>query len=60
MMGHPPIFLHRADRDGTFDSICIRCFQTIATEFREAVGAEIEHQCVPSDLTTLAPRVWQN
>ena len=30
-----PSYLHRSNYDGTFDSICIRCFQTIASSLAE-------------------------
>ena len=62
MPGQQPTFLHRANRDGTFDSICLRCFHTIATETNEAAlaGAEMEHQCVPSALTTPLPKIWKD
>jgi len=26
-----PDFYHRANQDGSFDSICLYCFQTVAT-----------------------------
>jgi hypothetical protein len=29
MADHLSPYLHRANRDGTFDSICIRCFVTV-------------------------------
>jgi hypothetical protein len=31
-----PHFPHRCNHNGTFDSICIECFQTVATEIEEA------------------------
>ncbi len=45
-------FLHRANTDNTFDSICIRCFRTITTGISECqlAEAETEHQCAPSAL----------
>jgi hypothetical protein len=46
-------YLHRANRDGTFDSICIRCFVTVATAVTEFRLAEPEssHRCLPSSLS---------
>jgi hypothetical protein len=39
-----PTFLHRANRDGTFNSICTICFHTIATGIHtdSLAGAERE------------------
>ena len=46
------IFAHRHNTDGTIDSICSRCFQTIATVLVEADLPRIEsrHVCVPHNL----------
>ena len=40
-------FLHRVNRDGSFDSICMRCFQTIASTHCETalMGTEHRHEC---------------
>ncbi len=40
-------FPHRRNPDGTFDSFCIRCFATVATESTETElhPAEIAHAC---------------
>jgi hypothetical protein len=40
-------FPHRHNPDGTFDSICAGCFQTLATARIEAELAEVEnaHNC---------------
>lgn len=45
-------FAHRATPSGTFDSICLTCFRTIATVRAEAHLAEREsnHRCDPIDL----------
>jgi hypothetical protein len=42
-----PPFPHRRNRDGTFDSICGQCFQTVATKATEAElhVAEKDHEC---------------
>ena len=37
-------FPHRCNRDGSFDSICMRCFQTIASCFSESALADAERQ----------------
>jgi hypothetical protein len=57
-----PSFLHRFNRDGTFDSICIRCFQTIVTNSEERLlaMAEMNHLCVPSAVTARTPKVKMN
>jgi len=43
-------FAHRRNDDGTFDSICPTCFQTIAQSAREPdlQNAEGRHVCNPS------------
>ena len=48
-----PKFPHRMNRDGTIDSICPRCYATIATSTREADLERIEaaHVCNPSRLS---------
>lgn len=40
-------FAHRANGDGTYDSICRACFQTVGTVSREADldKPEQDHQC---------------
>jgi hypothetical protein len=47
-----PMFPHRHNPDGTIDSICIRCFATIATEYDEADLRKVEeaHICSGLDL----------
>jgi hypothetical protein len=37
-------FLHRVNYDGSVDSICMCCFQTIASLRSGAVLADAEHQ----------------
>ncbi|MEZ2347987.1 hypothetical protein [Terriglobus sp. RCC_193] len=41
------IYSHRKNPDATFDSICHRCFSTVATESSEAALAkhEQQHEC---------------
>lgn len=42
-------FVHRPNHDGTFDSICVRCFVTVATKFNEGdlEPSELNHDCDP-------------
>lgn len=42
-------FFHRTNRDSTIDSICTRCFITIATgnSHDDLIGAEKMHECTP-------------
>ena len=46
------LFAHRNNPDGTCDTICSRCFQTIATVRDEAELPRIEsqHVCDPTSL----------
>lgn len=45
------IFVHRQNEDGTFDSICIGCFQTVALGMNEPDLEQLEgeHVCVAED-----------
>jgi hypothetical protein len=40
-------FIHRMNRNGTIDSICPRCYETLTTSTWEAEleAVEAEHQC---------------
>jgi hypothetical protein len=42
-------YAHRSNDDGTFDSICLRCFRTVTTAYSEPelVFGEAQHSCVP-------------
>ena len=42
-----PSYPHRKNRDGSFDSICLRCFATIARakEVAELKNREKQHVC---------------
>ena len=42
-------YAHRLNEDGTFDSICLHCFQTVttATSEPELVFGEAQHVCAP-------------
>ena len=44
---HAAIFPHRRNRDGSFDSICMTCFRTVATKYKETElnDAEKDHTC---------------
>jgi hypothetical protein len=48
-------FPHRMNRDGTFDSICPRCFVTVANAIHETDLARFErcHVCDSSATTLL-------
>jgi hypothetical protein len=35
-------FAHRTNRDGTFDSICLRCFHTAVSTFDESLLESLE------------------
>jgi hypothetical protein len=45
-------YKHRTNKDGTFDSICLCCYRTIATAHDESLleTAESGHQCKEADL----------
>ena len=47
MFGHVPVFSHRHNPDGSFDSICKLCFVTIASSNleEELAIAEAKHEC---------------
>jgi hypothetical protein len=48
----PPLFPHRRNNDGSFDSICLKCLVTIANAGCETdlVKPETYHVCNPSIL----------
>ena len=52
----PPFFPHRRNKDGSFDSICLKCLLTIANERNEADLAKHDryHVCIPSVLSERA------
>lgn len=47
LMQETPAFSHRQNPDSTFDSICKRCYRTIATTESESdlIRSEKEHTC---------------
>jgi hypothetical protein len=52
----PPFFPRRRDRDGSFDSICLKCLLTIANSGIETDLAKHDkfHVCNPSNLSQQA------
>ena len=48
-------FPHRENRDGTWDSICPRCFRTVATatDPLKLEAEEIAHDCDPDEIYRL-------
>ena len=52
----PPFFPHRRNRDGSIDSICLKCLLTIAT-VRNELDLHLHdknHICLPSILSQRA------
>jgi uroporphyrinogen-III synthase len=49
MIPQTPSHLHKSNRDGTFDAICLRCFMTIgsAPSIANLGPAENQHVCDP-------------
>jgi hypothetical protein len=45
-------YKHRANSDGTFNSICLRCFHTVVTTHDESLLQIFEqpHHCADADL----------
>jgi len=41
-------FAHRANKDGSFDSICLKCYATVGTAYDESDldAMEAVHHCV--------------
>ena len=54
-----PFFPHRRNKDGSFDSICLKCFATVASHKTEEELKEQDkvHVCVSSMLSERANRV---
>lgn len=48
-------FAHKSNRDGTWNSICSRCFMTVATTHDESLLFEKEkaHRCAGFDLARM-------
>jgi hypothetical protein len=55
-------FAHRHNPDGTYDSICPRCIQTIATvrDETELPRIESQHTCDPDILERFGRLVFQD
>jgi hypothetical protein len=59
--GSRPPFPHRKNANGTHDSICPRCFATIATEQdqNDLLAQEAGHVCRDEDLLRMQrPKKW--
>lgn len=52
MSSDRPTFIHRLNKYGTFDSICMKCYRTVATQQPEPALAEKEqtHVCGQGDV----------
>jgi len=48
---------HRKNKDGTYDSICTRCFATVARTYSEAALAEHDKKHVCEQVTLLGRRL---
>jgi hypothetical protein len=48
-----PFFPHRRNKDGSFDSICLKCFATVASHMTQEELRELDknHVCVNSLLS---------
>jgi hypothetical protein len=62
MSAERPRFFHRSKEDGTFDSICMKCFRTVDTAKRDADLADKEqtHVCHGEDLLNLGNSAFAN
>ena len=51
-------FAHRENEDGTFDSICLSCYLTVASAEKEAALFESEkfHTCGRDDIAARIPK----
>ena len=51
------MFKHRANPDGTYDSICLRCFCTAVRRVKQEAleSQESLHSCDPDDFLRFAP-----
>lgn len=48
-----PFYPHRRDKDGSFSSICLTCFATVAIKMTEAdlMEEEKKHVCISSPIS---------
>ena len=55
-------FKRRANRDGSFDSICLRCFNTAAIDYTEQalLAEESKHVCEPKFIRSYDWAAYQN
>ena len=51
-----PLFHHRHNLDGTFESVCLGCFQTVASRESESAleAGECQHECPVKEI----PAYW--
>jgi hypothetical protein len=51
-----PGFTHRQSRNGQFESICLRCYRTVARAANKFAlsAAELNHQCREEDVRTVS------
>jgi len=54
-----PFFPHRRNKDGSFNSICLKCFATVASHMteEELKDQDSNHVCVKSVLSERGDRV---
>ena len=60
-MSYSTPFAHRENPDGTYDSICRRCYSTVASEHDQddLLSQEAEHICDEDTVERLEhPDVW--
>jgi hypothetical protein len=52
-------YVHRSNRDGTYDSICPMCFRTVISHVDRMTlaFAESAHKCEPGDLHIQSQRM---
>jgi len=52
-----PEFTYRKNKDATFDSICMQCYQIVChcsgTRPEDCTPAELKHKCDPNDVACL-------
>jgi|HubBroStandDraft_5_1064220.scaffolds.fasta_scaffold1544234_1 hypothetical protein len=49
-----PEFSYRKNQDGTIDSICLHCFQTVCScSDNNCAPAELKHKCNPVDVARM-------
>jgi hypothetical protein len=60
MPDRTPLYSHRLNRDGSYDSICHLCFATVGTgkTEEELVVAETGHLCDPATLYQKYAEKW--